>query len=1227
MNEMMRPMLLIWIALLSVVTDRAQGQLLNNTKIAFVSDRDGNHEIYSMAVDGSNQQRLTNNSVSDEVPFWSPDGKKIAFYSDRDSVPYPSPGYNFEIYVMDADGSNQVRLTYNPADDRIGGWSPDGSKIVFVSNRGGSGFDIYTMNSDGTNLQRLTDNSTADGSPSWSPDGSKIAFYSERDGNPEIYVMNADGQGQLRLTNNSYEDFYPAWSPDGSKIVFQSNRDGNFEIYLMDTDGSGQTRLTNHSASDDWPHWSPDNSKIVFESTRDGNREIYVMDANGMNVTRLTNNPALDNFPFWSPILAITPPIVLTAVPGSGQVTLRWQRNLESNFLRYRIFVGNSPGATSQLDSTSGGNLDTVKTVGINPNGAVFYFRVAAVDSALNQSDYSNEVYATPSANLPGEYSVDVNTAMLLHMDEASGNIVTDASGNSNHGVASGSTIVDGKFEKSRSFTTTFEQISIQDSPTLDFGTGTFTAEAWINTLGLPNVAGHPHHKRGTGGIGWFTSIGDGLISVSVNPYPDSNSGISGTRYVADGQWHHIAVIISNTDMQLYVDGELDAQRPILSPGSVDNDGVLVLGLQGGNPFPFRGLMDEVRISNTARSPDEFNLQLRPTALAGTPSLNTIDLTWQNGGGGVPLLRYRIYRGADSTNMSLIDSTTSESYQNTGLTPNTTYYYRVSAVDQSGFGSLKSFAEAITTAEQIPTINSTSFVPNPPFEGEAVAVTATVSGSNPVVKLFYARGGQTQMDSIVLTLVSGSQFSGSIPASAVTREGLRYRIRAQNGAGIVYSPSASDGAIPVRVGSATITTIQNNSAFPDGIQSDGYYTVCLPLDTTYLWASILGSQQFNSKNEPTNWRAQRFINGAFTDETIVQSGQAYFVQQRTGYDDDLPVSGTTNPPGTFDNFLLRPGWNLVPWPHAFSANLTITDAAKIGSVWLLNRGNWSPSTIVKPYGAYAIYNKSLDSSYIVSRVLSWSPILTRSAGSFSWTWSIQISASADRYADEYNFAAVSEHAADLNDPEPPLLGSGIRLAFGPSDAGRYASDVRPPHNDGQSWDLFLANRTGQKDITLSWKMERLPDDHNAVLVDLSNNRFIDLRLSDPYRFDVIGTNRLKLIVGNADYVQRQTDELRSALPSEFTLKQNFPNPFNPSTTIPYDIFQKSRVRLSIYNILGQEVRRLVDGVHEPGRYTVVWNGKDSRGHAVSSGVYVVRLAVTRFNREAFVMSRKLQLLK
>lgn len=260
-------------------------------RVAFASDRDGNWEIYVMNTDGSELSNLTNNPAAHLWPAWSPDGSKIAFTSDRDG--------NREIYVVNADGSGQVRLTNEPEIDYIPAWSPDGSKIAFVSQRDGNG-DIYIMNTDGSGQTRLTNHPAHDSLPTWSPDGSNIAFQSDRDGNAEIYMMNSDGSSQTRLTDNTANDSGPAWSPDGSRIAFDSDRDGKREIYVMNADGSGQTRLTDNQADDFQPAWSPDGSRMAFVSDREGNLEIYLMGADGSGEVRLTNNPADDIEPAWS---------------------------------------------------------------------------------------------------------------------------------------------------------------------------------------------------------------------------------------------------------------------------------------------------------------------------------------------------------------------------------------------------------------------------------------------------------------------------------------------------------------------------------------------------------------------------------------------------------------------------------------------------------------------------------------------------------------------------------------------------------------------------------------------------------------------------------------------------------------------------------------------------------------------------------------------------------------
>ena len=244
--------------------------------------------------DSSEPRNLTNHEQADSWPAWSSDGQHIAFSSNRDG--------NFEIYVMDSDGSdgsNPRRLTDNLASDRHPAWSSDGQHIAFSSSRDGN-YEIYVMGSDGSAPRRLTDNLASDEFPAWSSDGQHIAFSSSRDGNYEIYVMGSDGSAPRRLTDNLASDRHPAWSPDGRHIAFSSGRDGNYEIYVMEKDGSSVHNLTNHRQDHKSPAWSPDGRHIAFSSGRDGNYEIYVMGSDGSNPRRLTNHKDGDVQPAWS---------------------------------------------------------------------------------------------------------------------------------------------------------------------------------------------------------------------------------------------------------------------------------------------------------------------------------------------------------------------------------------------------------------------------------------------------------------------------------------------------------------------------------------------------------------------------------------------------------------------------------------------------------------------------------------------------------------------------------------------------------------------------------------------------------------------------------------------------------------------------------------------------------------------------------------------------------------
>lgn len=196
---------------------------------------------------------------------------EIAFASDRDG--------DWDLYAMDSNGDNVVQLTDAPSTEVKAAWSPDGTRIAFVSDCSGDQ-EIFVMELTALpitdvcgRLDNLTNNPANDRGPAWSPDGERIAFRSTRDGNDEVYVMDSDGTNQRNLTRDPSRDGEPDWSPDGTQIVFTSWRVGGTEVWVMDEDGSNPTRLT-HGAWAGGPDWSPDSRWIVYITFR----PLYLID-------------------------------------------------------------------------------------------------------------------------------------------------------------------------------------------------------------------------------------------------------------------------------------------------------------------------------------------------------------------------------------------------------------------------------------------------------------------------------------------------------------------------------------------------------------------------------------------------------------------------------------------------------------------------------------------------------------------------------------------------------------------------------------------------------------------------------------------------------------------------------------------------------------------------------------------------------------------------------------
>ncbi len=302
--------------LVSIYVGQISAQAPKTTKIAFASNRGGNWDIYIMNPDGSEQKRVTRSSAGDYSPVWSPNGEQILFVSNRDGV--------YDLYVMDANGRH-VRRVFRELVLRIQPtWSPDGERIAFHTQKPQwkPEWNIQTATIYGADVEDVAEVVQQGGSPSWSPDGNEIAFIDYVKGMRRIRIITLDsGKVQTFLPKELPWMSTPAWSPDSNKLAFSWSKWGGARppaIFVANRDGRGLKRVVKSEWRVFGPAWSPEGDKLAYIEQGDNDSlQIFVVDIH-TGVRKQLTDEGLNSSPAWFD------PTVLSVQPQPRLLTTTW---------------------------------------------------------------------------------------------------------------------------------------------------------------------------------------------------------------------------------------------------------------------------------------------------------------------------------------------------------------------------------------------------------------------------------------------------------------------------------------------------------------------------------------------------------------------------------------------------------------------------------------------------------------------------------------------------------------------------------------------------------------------------------------------------------------------------------------------------------------------------------------------------------------------------------------
>ncbi|MEE9463962.1 MAG: FG-GAP-like repeat-containing protein, partial [Candidatus Neomarinimicrobiota bacterium] len=529
--------------------------------------------------------------------------------------------------------------------------------------------------------------------------------------------------------------------------------------------------------------------------------------------------------------------------------------------------------------------------------------------------------------------------------------------------------------------------------------------------------------------------------------------------------------------------------------------------------------------------------------------------------------------------------------------------------------------------------------PDTAMLGQSVTVQATFEDASIIqsVNLMHIMGDTSHYVAVAMDYTGNNIYSGTIPGTSVTLAGLAYFLVSRDNLGFVnHSDTLS---IPVEFPDYTLTSGVPSSTFSSGFPMHKWRLISIPaeLDQPSVIATI--GDELGNRTKKT-WRIFSLEGGEYEENPAdFDPGKGYWLYQRTSESITFSTGAGKSSDLTGHSLILYPGWNFIGSPYTFTVPLDVDQGEFYGP---LTYGlddtteGWSDTIDeLLPWAGYAIYNRSPSSVTLEINPLASSLRLAKEQTVAPEGWTLRISAVGQTYSDVGNYIGRLEGAKDqldcFDNPEPPYIDGYLSLvmerpAWGTSIT-RFTSDIRSFDGMNGVWGMEIFTKEESGPITFTSELEgEVPVDFCVFLLDAVTRRSHDLlygnnpvtitdyREGFPYH--------LKAVAGSRAWVDAKVQEILAQLPKEFALYQNFPNPFNPNTSLRYELPIATDVVLVVYDILGREVIRLVDEPNEAGYHQVIWQGQDRFGRSLASGVYIYRLVTPQYSR-----ARKMLLLK